>query len=82
MALGWLAWAPLDLLWHWAGSGARDAAALWVAGVAGVELGNVHLRFAGQAWHLVTSTFVLRGKRGAYCAGLGLVARSVAVSRP
>ena len=39
---------------------AGDAAALCVAGVA---LGDIHLRFAWQAWHLVTSTFVLRGKR-------------------
>ena len=53
MALGWVwwrAWSPLV---------ARDAAALCVAGVA---LGDIHLRsprhFARQAWHLVTSTFV------------------------
>ena len=31
---------------------------------AGVALGDIHLRFAWQAWHLVTSTFVLRGRRG------------------
>ena len=53
------AWAPLV---------AGDAAALCVAGVA---LGETHLRFAWQAWHLGTSTFVLRGRRGTYSAGLG-----------
>ena len=31
--------------------------------------------FAWQAWHLVTSTFVLRGRRGTYGTGLALVAR-------
>ena len=40
-----------------------------------VAVGNIHLHFAWQAWHLVTSTFVLRGRRGAYGTGLGLVAR-------
>ena len=39
---------------------AGDAAALCVAGVA---LCHICLRFAWQAWHLVTSTFVLRGRR-------------------
>ena len=51
----WQAWR----LWHWAGSGgalgpvlvAGDAAALCVAGVA---LGDIHLRFTWQAWHLAT----------------------------
>ena len=49
-----------------------NAAALCVAGVA---LGDIHLRFAWQARHLVTSTFVLRGRRGTYGTGLALVAR-------
>ena len=40
---------------------AGDAAALCVAGVA---LGHIHLRFTWQAWHLVTSTFVSRGRHG------------------
>ena len=31
--------------------------------MAGVALGDIHLRFAWQAWHLVTSTFVSRGRR-------------------
>jgi len=56
-ALGWL-W------WHaWTELVAGDAAALCVAGVA---LGDIHLRFPWQAWHLVTSTFVLRGRLGAW----------------
>ena len=66
--------------WHWAGSGgalgpvlvAGDAAALCVAGVA---LGDIHLRFTWQVWHVVTSAFVLRGRRGTYGTGLALVAR-------
>ena len=45
---------------------AGDATALCVAGVA---LGDIHLRLAWQAWHLVTSTFVLRGRHGTYCTG-------------
>ena len=52
-ALGWVWWRV------WAPIGRRlgaNAAALWVAGMA---LGDIHLRFAWQAWHLVTSTFVL-----------------------
>ena len=42
---------------------ARDAAPLCVAGVA---LGDIHHRFMWQAWHLATSTVVLRGRRGLY----------------
>ena len=45
----------------WTGLGACDAAALCVAGAA---LGDIHLRFTWQAWHLVTFTFVSRGRRG------------------
>ena len=37
--------------------------------------------FAWQAWHLVTSTFVLRGRRGTYGTGLALVARLDRISR-
>ena len=40
---------------------AGDAAALCVAGVA---LGDIHLRFAWQVWHLETFTCVWRGTRG------------------
>ena len=43
------------------GFGARDAAALCVAGVAQLD---IHLRFTWQAWHKLTSTVVLRGSRG------------------
>ena len=39
---------------------ARDAAALCVAGV----LGDIHLRLTWQAWHHLTFTLVLRGRRG------------------
>ena len=66
---------------------ARDAAALCVAGVA---LGDIHLCFTWQAWHSLTSTVVLpgrrgthgtvvlRGRRGTHALGPGLVARSLA----
>ena len=50
---------------------AVGAAALCVAGVA---LGDIHLRFTWQAWHLITSTFVSRGRRGTYGTGRALVA--------
>ena len=72
MALGWLWWRA------WTGLVAGDAATLCLAGVA---LGDIHLRFTWQAWHLVTSTFVLRGKRGTYGTGLALVARLDWISR-
>ena len=45
---------------------ARDAAALCVAGMA---LGDSDVRFPWQAWHTLTSTFVLRGRRGTYGTG-------------
>ena len=45
--------------------------------MAGVALGDIYLRFAWQAWHLVTSSFVLRGRRATYGTGLALVARLV-----
>jgi len=54
---------------------AGDSAVLWAAGVA---LGGIYLRFAWQAWHLVTSTFVLRGRRGTYCTWWRAWARLVA----
>ena len=44
-------------------------------GVAGVALGDIHLRFTWQAWYLVTSTSTLRGRRGPYGTGLAPVAR-------
>ena len=64
---GWRAWTGLV---------ARDAAALCVAGVAQT---HIHRRFAWQAWHNLTSTVVLRGRRGTHGTGwrawTGLVAR-------
>ena len=59
--LAWQAWHLVTSTFvlrgrrAWTGLVAGDAAALCVAGVA---LGDIHLRFAWQAWHLVTSTFV------------------------
>ena len=49
--------------------------------MAGVALGDIHLRFAWQAWRLETCTFVLRGRRGAGDTGLGLVARLDQIGR-
>jgi len=71
-ALGWLWWRA------WFPFAAVVAAALCVAGVA---LGDIDLRFAWQAWNLVTSTITLRGKRGTYGIGLALVTRLVPVCR-
>ena len=58
----WQAWH----LWYWGGAlgpsfVACDAAVLCVAGVA--------LGFTWQAWHNLTSTVVLRGRRGTYGTG-------------
>ena len=36
----------------------------WQTCVAGVALGDIHLDFTWQAWHNLTSTVVLRGRRG------------------
>ena len=72
MALGWLWWRA------WTALVAGDAAALCVAGVA---LGDIYLGFAWQAWHLVTSTFFLRGRRGTYGTGLALVVRLDCIGR-
>ena len=52
----------------------RQAAPLCVAGVA---LGDIRRRFTWQAWRLVTSSFVLCGRRATYGTGLALVARLV-----
>ena len=66
----WRAWTGL------VARDARDAAALCVAGVA---QSHIHLRFTWQARHNLTSTFVLRGRRGTHGtqwrAWTGLVAR-------
>ena len=37
--------------------------------------GDIYRRLAWQAWHLATSTFVSRGRRGTYGTGQALVAR-------
>ena len=34
--------------------------------VAGVALGDIHLHFAWQVWHLATSTYVLRGRHATW----------------
>ena len=66
--IGWRAWS---------GFVARDAAAVCVAGVV---LGDIHLHFTWQVWHKLTSTVVLRGRRGTYgipsfcVAGVALMA--------
>ena len=63
----------------WSGFVARGAAALCVAGVA---LGDIRLRFTWQAWHKLTSTVVLRARRGTHGtvwrAWSGFVARGAA----
>ena len=48
------------------GFGAWGAAPLCVAGVAQPD---IHLRFTWQAWHNLTSTVVLRGRRATYGTG-------------
>ena len=63
----WQAWH----VWHWAGSGGALGSHVpgwtpWLFCVAGVALGDIHLRFTWQAWYLVTSTFVSRGRHGAW----------------
>ena len=65
LRFAWQTW----YLWDWAGSG--DALGPAVAPP----------YFAWQAWHLVSSTFVLRGTRGAHGTGLGLVTRLVPLWR-
>ena len=62
------------------------AAPFCVAGgpfcVAGVVQSHIHLRFTWQAWHNLTSAFVLRGRRGTHGTGwrawAGLVADDAA----
>jgi len=71
-ALGWLWWRA------WFPVGAVVAAAVCLAGVA---LGDIDRHFAWQAWHLATSTCILRARRGTYGAGLALVARLVPSGR-
>ena len=49
--------------------------------MAGVALGDIDLRFAWQAWHLLTSILTLRGRRGTFGTGVALVTRLVPVWR-
>ena len=49
------AWSPLAVVWQAQYTEPSGGAAARV-GVAGVALGDMDLRFAWQAWHLVTST--------------------------
>ena len=64
LRFAWQAW----YLWNWAGlwwsAWSRCGTALLCE--AGVALGDIRRRFTWQAWRLVTSTFVLRGRRGAW----------------
>ena len=60
--------------WRWvARLGPLGRAALCVAGVA---LGDIHLGFTWQAWRNLTSTVVLRGRRGIHGARLGPLGRA------
>eukprot|EP00435_Cladocopium_sp_Y103_P021541 s4817_g5.t1 len=43
--------------------------------VAGVAFGDIDLHLVWQAWHLMTSTFTLCGRRGTYGIQLALVTR-------
>ena len=47
--------------------------------VASVGLGDIHVLFAWQAWHLVTSQVLLHGRHGSYGTGLALAAHLVQV---
>ena len=51
------------------GLGGRDACGPLHFCVAGVAQSYIHGRFAWQAWHKLTSTVVLRGRRGTYGTG-------------
>ena len=51
------------------GLGGRDACGAAPLCVAGVAQSYIHGRFAWQAWHKLTSTVVLRGRRGTYGTG-------------
>ena len=79
--------AGVHLIWHWTGSGGAlgpqwPPVVAAAAGVAGVALSDIDRHFAWQAWHLVTSTVTLRGRRGTYGTGLGSVARLCRSGRP
>ena len=62
------------------GLGGRDACGAAPLSVAGVAQSYIHGRFAWQAWHKLTSTVVLRGRRGTY--GIVVLFRSGIVIGP
>ena len=75
MALGWLWWRDwTGISRRWRHGTLRGRRGTWWRApsfhVAGAALGDIYLRFAWQAWHLVTSTFVSRGRPGTYGTGL------------
>ena len=47
-----------------------------------MALGDICVPLAWQVWHLLTSTLILRGRRGTYGTGLALVGHLVLVDRP
>ena len=62
--------APRHFAWQaWPGFVACDAWGAAPLCVAGVALGDMHLDITWQAWHNLTSTVVLRGRRGTYGTG-------------
>jgi len=73
------AWQACHLR-RWADSGGALGSQWAAVCVAGVALGDMDLHLAWQAWqawHLVTSTCILRDRHGTYGTGLALVARLV-----
>ena len=64
--LGWF-WSPVTPR-HFAWQRGTISHPLWFR-VAGLTQSHIHFCFAWQAWHNLTSTFVLRGRRGTYGTG-------------
>ena len=71
--LGWLWWRACFPV---------NAAVAAPVCVAGVALGDICLHFAWQAWHLVTSAFTLRGRRGTWRHGPPLCMAGVTIMAP
>ena len=66
----WQAWH----LWYWVAPLGWDLSPVTPGAprhfcVAGVALDDIHLDITWQAWHKLTSTVVLRGRRGTYGTG-------------
>ena len=67
------------------GTGSGGARLRWASlsprpvGVAGVALGDIECHLAWQAWHLVTSTVTLRGRRGTWRHGPPLCVAGLAL---